>query len=55
MYSLAPACMRSDGLEIYVVNSGAEAVENMMKYLIARHREKAETSGKYPQHWRFRI
>ena len=53
MYSLAPACMRRDSLEIYVVNSGAEAVENMMKYLIARHREKAELSGKIPQQRRF--
>ena len=53
MYSLAPACMRSDGLEIYVVNSGAESVENMMKYLIGRHREKAESLGKSPQQRRF--
>ena len=53
MYSLAPACMRSDGLEIYVVNSGAECVENMMKYLIARHRERAEASGKLAQQRRF--
>lgn len=33
---VAPECMRSDRLEVYTINSGAEAVENMLKYLIAR-------------------
>jgi len=40
LYRMAPACMKGPGLEVYAVNSGAEAVENMMKYLIARHRGK---------------
>jgi L-lysine 6-transaminase len=38
--ALAPRCMRNPQLEVYAVNSGAEAVENMMKYFITLHREK---------------
>jgi L-lysine 6-transaminase len=34
IYRLAPRCMQNPQLEVYSVNSGAEAVENMMKYLI---------------------
>ncbi|MGA2243953.1 MAG: aminotransferase class III-fold pyridoxal phosphate-dependent enzyme [Verrucomicrobiota bacterium] len=34
VYQHAPRCMRNPRLEVYAVNSGAEAVENMMKYLI---------------------
>lgn len=34
---VAPRCMRNPKLEMYAVNSGAEAVENMMKYLINLH------------------
>lgn len=37
IHSLAPRCMRNDRLEVYVVNSGAEAVENMLKYMINLH------------------
>jgi L-lysine 6-transaminase len=40
LHSVAPRCMRSDHLEIYAINSGAEAVENMMKYLINLHDRK---------------
>lgn len=40
---IAPRCMRSERLEIYAVNSGAEAVENMMKYLINLHDRKSGT------------
>ncbi len=35
--AVAPRCMRNPKLEIYAVNSGAEAVENMMKYFINLH------------------
>ncbi|GIW77851.1 MAG: L-lysine 6-transaminase [Phycisphaerae bacterium] len=49
LMQLAPRCMRqSPTLEIYAVNSGAEAVENMMKYLINlydRRRLKRSDSG----------
>jgi L-lysine 6-transaminase len=45
LYELAPACMRNDRLEVYVVNSGAEAVENMMKYMINLHAEKLRARG----------
>ncbi len=34
IHRLAPRCMQNPMLEVYSVNSGAEAVENMMKYLI---------------------
>lgn len=37
LYAVAPVCMRNEHLEVYAVNSGAEAVENMMKYLINLH------------------
>ncbi len=40
LYQLAPVCMRNPRLEVYVVNSGAEAVENMMKYFINLHLQK---------------
>ena len=42
LHRLAPESMRSDRLEVYAVNSGAEAVENMMKYLIALHNAKGK-------------
>lgn len=34
VHRLAPRCMRNPKLEVYSVNSGAEAIENMMKYFI---------------------
>lgn len=40
LHRLAPASMRSDTLEVYAVNSGAEAVENMLKYLLSLHVKK---------------
>ena len=42
LHRLAPGIMRSDRLEVYAVNSGAEAVENMMKYLVAMHNAKGK-------------
>jgi len=40
LHAEAPRCMRNENLEIYAVNSGAEAIENMMKYLINLHDKK---------------
>jgi L-lysine 6-transaminase len=37
LHRLAPRCMRNPKLEVYAVNSGAEAIENMMKYFINLH------------------
>lgn len=37
LHRISPRCMRNPKLEVYAVNSGAEAVENMMKYLINLH------------------
>jgi L-lysine 6-transaminase len=45
LFENAPRCMRGDQLEVYVVNSGAEAVENMMKYLLVLHAEKLRARG----------
>ncbi len=36
LHRWAPEAMRNPKLEVYTVNSGAEAVENMMKYLVSR-------------------
>ncbi|MGA2448239.1 MAG: aminotransferase class III-fold pyridoxal phosphate-dependent enzyme [Polyangiaceae bacterium] len=53
LYALCPRIMQSPTLEIYVVNSGAEAVENMMKYLINLHHERLLEKGKRPSMHRF--
>lgn len=44
--AIAPRCMDNPKLEIYAVNSGAEAIENMMKYFINLHDEKLIRKGK---------
>lgn len=46
LYRVAPEIMRNDNLEVYAVNSGAEAVENMMKYLVAKYNHKQTAQGK---------
>lgn len=53
LYKLAPKIMRNDRLEVYAVNSGAEAVENMLKYLLNRHHRKLEAAGKRAKSHRF--
>ncbi|MGD0540979.1 MAG: aminotransferase class III-fold pyridoxal phosphate-dependent enzyme [Tepidisphaeraceae bacterium] len=53
IHALAPVCMRNPRLEVYAVNSGAEAVENMMKYLINLHHQKLRRAGKGPGAGRF--
>lgn len=45
LHAVAPLAMRGDGLEVYTVNSGAEAVENMMKYLVSRFTSKKVKEG----------
>ena len=45
LYRLAPESLRLPTLEVYAVNSGAEAVENMMKYLVAKYNAKRRTGG----------
>src|SRR4051794_23448039 len=42
---VAPACLRNPRMEIYAVNSGAEAVENMMKYFLNLHDRKRRAAG----------
>ncbi len=46
LHRVAPAAMQNPRLEVYVVNSGAEAVENMMKYLVAKYNHKQAAAGK---------
>ena len=53
LYDHAPRCMRNEQLELYVVNSGAEAVENMMKYLMVLHQQKQQASGHSVERQRF--
>jgi L-lysine 6-transaminase len=53
LYANAPRCMVRPELEVYAVNSGAEAVENMMKYLLVLHGEKAQSRGEKPAARRF--
>lgn len=43
---LAPKIMKNEKMEVYVVNSGAEAVENMMKYFINLHDNKLKQQEK---------
>ncbi len=45
LHEVAPRCMCNDKLEVYVVNSGAEAIENLMKYLLIKHEEKHGSGG----------
>lgn len=53
LHKLAPVSMRNPKLEVYTVNSGAEAVENMMKYLISRFNSKRMAAGKTASNRRF--
>jgi L-lysine 6-transaminase len=46
IYQLAPDCIKNSKLEIYAVNSGAEAVENLMKYFLNLYDTKRLRQGK---------
>ena len=49
LYRLFPKAMSELGSrEVYAVNSGAEAVENMLKYLISRHNSRRHRRGEHP-------
>ena len=53
LHGLAPECMAGQPVEVYVVNSGAEAVENMLKYFINLHHQKLQEQGKQVSTRRF--
>ena len=53
LYRLAPECMKGEGLEVYAVNSGAEAIENLLKYLLARFNAKRAQQKKAISNRRF--
>jgi L-lysine 6-transaminase len=46
LYELAPKCMANPNLEIYAVNSGAEAIENLLKYFINLYDAKMKAKNK---------
>jgi len=46
VYQWAPICMKNSRLEIYAVNSGAEAIENMLKYFINLYDAKMKAKNK---------
>ena len=41
LHQIAPKCMKNPELEIFTLNSGAEAVENALKYMLKLYYEKA--------------
>ena len=46
LHRLCPRSMKTlENLEVYAVNSGAEAVENMLKYLLSWHNAKRQRGG----------
>lgn len=54
LHRLGPELMKMGGsMEVYAVNSGAEAVENMMKYLVAKFNQKKLVEGKVVSHRKF--
>ncbi len=54
IHGLAPRNMKtSSSLEVYAVNSGAEAIENMMKYFINLHDQRCLEAGRLPGTRRF--
>lgn len=53
IHALAPQCMKNPQLEVYAVNSGAEAIENMMKYFINLFHHRQIKRGRIPTARRF--
>lgn len=53
LHRIGPRIMRSDKLEVYAVNSGAEAIENMMKYFVNLHHAKLRREDRLPGARRF--
>jgi len=53
LHENAPISMRRPGLEVYAVNSGAEAVENMMKFMISKFNSKRAKQRKFSPNRRF--
>ncbi len=46
LHRVAPLSLQGPNLEVYAVNSGAEAVENLLKYLVARFNAKRRAQNK---------
>mmetsp|Transcript_27134 Transcript_27134/g.32941 ORF Transcript_27134/g.32941 Transcript_27134/m.32941 type:complete len:471 (+) Transcript_27134:318-1730(+) len=45
MKKLQPKAFKNSDSQVYVVNTGAEAVENCMKYILKRHQERFQRLG----------
>lgn len=41
LHEIAPKCIKNPWMKVFTVNSGAEAVENGLKYLITKHRARS--------------
>lgn len=53
LHTVAPRCMCTPALEVYTVNSGAEAIENMMKYFINLYHQRSGGRRKQGEKCRF--
>lgn len=53
LHENTPLSMRQPELEVYAVNSGAEAVENMMKFMISKFNTKRAKQRKFSPNRRF--
>lgn len=49
LHRIAPTCMRNPELEVFTVNSGAEAVENALKYMVKLYHERGSDAPKVPR------
>ena len=50
LHRIAPECIRGPELEVFTVNSGAEAVENALKYMVKLYHERAKEGPKVPRY-----
>lgn len=49
LHRIAPKCMRNPELEVFTVNSGAEACENALKYMVKLYHERGAGDRKVPR------
>jgi L-lysine 6-transaminase len=50
LHRIGPTCMKNPELEVFTVNSGAEAVENALKYMVKLYHEKTCSDRKVPRY-----
>lgn len=49
MHRIAPKCIKGPELEVFTVNSGAEACENALKYMLKLYHERDDGGRKVPR------